>query len=222
MTKLPGMMGMKQKTMMLACVTAMLGLAGCETMDEPGRPPEPTYEQALNKNLFTTTNYGAADELMRRFAAMQKNTKAGQPVFASSTVSAGAGQVESRLPLIVTTVVNIDQLEQSSTLGRLIAEQVASRLTQQGYGVVELKLRNSVYMRRNEGEFLLTREVKEVAASHQSQAVVVGTYAESANLIHVTLKVVNPANSLVLAAHDYALPLDRQVRSLLKRQASGY
>ena len=44
--------------------------------------------------------------------------------------------------IVVATFVNINDLEDSSTLGRLIAEQVSSRLTQVGYRVVELKLRN--------------------------------------------------------------------------------
>ena len=77
-------------------------------------------------------------------------------------------------------------------------------------------MRNGIYMKRNEGEFLLTREIREVAAAHNAQGVVVGTYAEGANLLHVTLKLVDPSSSLVLAAHDYTLPLNRQVKSLLR------
>ena len=39
---------------------------------------------------------------------------------------------------------------------------------------------------------------------------------KAANLLHVTLKLVDPSSSLVLAAHDYTLPLNRQVKSLLR------
>lgn len=123
----------------------------------------------------------------------------------------------SAAPFIVATLVNIDQLEQSSTFGRLISEQVASRMTQLGFGVVELKVRNGVYMKRNEGEFLLTREIKEVASAHKAQAVIVGTYAESSTMVYVNLKLVNPANSMILSAYDYALPMDKQVRSMMRK-----
>ena len=34
-------------------------------------------------------------------------------------------------------------------------------------------------------------------------------------MVFVNLKVVQPGNNLVLAAYDYALPLNREVRSLL-------
>ena len=181
---------------------SVLFLGGCETSQKVVVVPEPTYEQALN-NSFKTVNYNAVDELMKRYQS---------PASANNLAAGGSGS-----PFIVATLVNIDQLEQSSTLGRTISEQIASRMTQMGLGVVELKVRNGVYMKRNEGEFLLTREIKEVAATHKAQAVVVGTYAESASFIFVTLKLVNPANSLILAAYDYALPLDKQNRSMLRK-----
>lgn len=179
-------------------------LSACETNPKVQTAPELTYEQAAN-NAFNATNYAAVGELMKRYQA---------PASASNTAGSAAGA-----PFLVTTLVNIDQLEQSSTLGRLISEQVTSRMAQMGFGVVELKVRNGVYMKRNEGEFLLTREIKEVASAHKAQAVIVGTYAESSSLIYVSLKLVNPANSMILAAHDYALPLDRQVRSMLRKGA---
>ncbi len=182
-------------------VLAGLGLSGCETIRRDGDLPEPTYEEA-GKNSFGQANYRAVAELMQRYGA---------------PASVNNRPESSAAPFIVATVANIDQLEQSSTLGRLISEQVSSRLSQMGHQVVELKLRNGIYMKRNEGEFLLTREIKEVASAHRAQAVVLGTYAESASYIHVSLKLVNPANSMILSAHDYALPLDRQVRSMLRK-----
>lgn len=191
---------------LMACALIVLsgwGLSGCETMARPGEMPEPTYEEAA-RNAFSQANYQAVDELMKR-------------QLPPSRVSNRPESAEG--PYIVATVANIDQLESSSTLGRLISEQVSSRISQMGHPVLELKLRNGIYMKRNEGEFLLTREIREVAAAHRAQAVVVGTYAESASFIHVSLKLVNPANSTILSAHDYALPLDRQVRSMLRKQS---
>lgn len=194
---------MRSLTFALLALSGLL-LSACETAQRAAAVPEPTYEQAQN-NAFSAVNYNAAVELMKRYQG---------PASASNTTRGVSGA-----PFIVATLVNIDQLEQSSTLGRLISEQVASRMTQMGYGVVELKVRNGVYMKRNEGEFLLTREIKEVASTHNAQAVIVGTYAESSSLIHVNLKLVNPATSMILAAYDYALPLDRQNRSMLRKGA---
>lgn len=178
-----------------------LTLAGCETAPKPKVETEPTYEQAQN-HPFRTANYAALDELMK-------------PVQGPASTSNRPGG-SSNAPLIVATLANIDALVQSSTLGRVISEQLATRLTQTGHSVVELKVRDGIYMKRNEGEFLLTREIKEVAAAHKAEGVVVGTYAESAGFVHVSLKLVNPANNLVVSAYDYSLPLDKHIRSMIR------
>ncbi len=193
------------RTLMIAGVLGLVAvLSACESMPRGMQPVlvEPTYEEARNHPL-RQANYAATDELFKRMAV---------PVYGSSN---RPGSEEA--PLIVATLANIDALEQSSTLGRVISEQVASRVAQMGRSVVELKVRNSIYIKRNEGEFLLTREIKEVASAHKAQGVIVGTYAESASFVHVTLKLVDPSTSYVLAAYDYSLPLDKQVKSMLKR-----
>lgn len=184
------------RPLILVAVTYLALLSGCEST-----PAIPTYEQALN-NEFTKANYVATTELIKRY----------HPASATNT-SGGAGSA----PFIVATLSNIDQLDTSSTLGRLISEQVTSRLAQLGQSVVELKVRNGVFMRRNEGEFLLTREIQDVAKAHKAQAIIVGTYAASESFVYVSLKIVDPANSQILTAYDYAHPLNKQVKSLLRK-----
>lgn len=120
-------------------------------------------------------------------------------------------------PLLTATVVNIDILEKSSTLGRLISEQVAGRFTQAGYRMVEMKFGNAVYMKRDQGELMLTREISNLAKTHDAQAVVVGTYGESNDFVFVNLKVIQPTTNVVLAVHDYVMPLDISTKSLLRR-----
>ncbi|CUA81997.1 MULTISPECIES: FlgO family outer membrane protein [Gulbenkiania] len=118
-------------------------------------------------------------------------------------------------PLIVATLVNVDALGESSRMGRMFSEQIASRFTHKGYQVIELKLRENLFMKSSEGELMLSREVRDVSRVHQAQAVIVGTYAASSDKVYLNLKAVEPSSSVVLSAHDYAVPLDSNVRSLL-------
>jgi hypothetical protein len=61
-------------------------------------------------------------------------------------------------PLIVASFVNVNNLEEPSSFGRIIAEQVASRFTQRGQPIIELKLRqNSIFISEGKGEFMLRR-----------------------------------------------------------------
>lgn len=181
---------MIKRTLALTLSALCLSLsAGCAT---DGVRAEPTYE-AASRNELVSTNYRAADALLSQLRNQQEVTG----------------------PTLVATLVNIDALDRSSTLGRLVSEQVAARFAQQGRAMIELKLRHTMYMRRTEGELALTREIAEVARQHNARAILLGSYGLSGDMVFVNLKVVQPGNNLVLAAYDYALPLNREVRSLL-------
>lgn len=121
-------------------------------------------------------------------------------------------------PLLVASFVNLDVLNESSRLGRLFSEQVAGRLVNRGYPVIELKLRDKLFIKQSEGALLLSRELREVSREHKAQAVVVGTYTNSGQTLYLSLKLVGgPQGNVVLAAHDYALALDPNVKGLLVR-----
>ncbi len=154
---------------------------------------EETNYATVSSNQFIASNYKAADTLLAQLN----------------------GKLAGDKPLIMATVVNIDALEQTTTLGRLISEQISTRLAQGKLNMLEMKLRNNVYMKRNQGEMMLTREVTDMAQTHKAQAVVVGSYAETSDMVFVNVKVIQPNTNYVLAAHDYALAKEGIVRSML-------
>ncbi len=173
----------------LILAACLLPLAACNTL-----PEQQTSKYAeTSSNKFVAANYEAADSLLTQLN----------------------GRLAADKPLIMATVVNIDALDQSSTLGRLVSEQISTRLAQGGLRMLEMKLRTSVYMKRQQGEMMLTREVGEVAHNHNAQAVVVGSYAETSDAVFVNIKVVHPQTNQVLAANDFVLAKDGVVRSML-------
>ncbi|XLZ71240.1 FlgO family outer membrane protein [Massilia sp. SR12] len=172
-----------------AAILLTLALAACANLPDA---QENKYA-GTSQNQFVAANYQAADNLLSQLN----------------------GRLAADKPLIMATVVNIDALDQSSTLGRLVSEQVSSRLAQGGLRMLEMKLRTSVYMKRHMGEMMLTREVGEVAHNHNAQAVVVGSYGETSDAVFVNIKVVHPQTNQVLAANDFVLAKDGVVRSML-------
>jgi TolB-like protein len=124
-------------------------------------------------------------------------------------------RLDPQYPLLVASLVNLDVLTESSRIGRLFSEQVAGRLVNRGYPVIELKLRENLYFKQGQGALLLSREVKDVSQAHKAQAVVVGTYTASAEVLYVSLKLVGTPGNIILSAHDYAIPMDKDMRGLL-------
>ena len=124
-------------------------------------------------------------------------------------------KLNAKSPLIVASFVDVNQMEQSSALGRIIAEQISSKLSQKGYYVVELKLRKNIFIKESAGEFLLSRKIKEITNNHNAQGIVVGTYAAGVNHIYITAKIINPSTNRIISSIDFRLPMNEDTRELL-------
>jgi hypothetical protein len=116
--------------------------------------------------------------------------------------------------------VNLDDFGETSSFGRLIAEQLYFELNQRGYPVREYRLDNSVSMSRREGEFFLSRERGPVAP--RSSVVVVGTYARSPGAVFVNARLVRPGDGRVLRTADMVIEVDDTVAALLNSGVSRH
>ena len=117
--------------------------------------------------------------------------------------------------MILTSFANIDDLTKSSTFGRIVAQQVGSGFSSQGHHVIELLLRDTVYIGVKEGEFLLSRALRDLSVEHDAQAAIVGTYAVGVNNVYVTAKVIRASDSVVLASEDFVLPLGPDMKKMV-------
>jgi TolB-like protein len=121
-------------------------------------------------------------------------------------------------PVIVASFVNVNNLQQSSSFGRMLAEQIASRFAQSGKRVIEMKLRQtSVFVAEGKGEFMLSRDVKEISKEHNASAVVVGTYTAAWNTVYVSARIVRPTDSVIVSTADVAVPMFRDQMDALIR-----
>lgn len=73
-------------------------------------------------------------------------------------------------------------------------------------------------MEEGKGEFLLSRNLRDVSQKHKLSAVVVGTYRESFNGIYVSAHITNPADSNVLSSCELGLIMDRATLADLTRK----
>ncbi|RZJ61749.1 MAG: hypothetical protein EON49_04465 [Acidovorax sp.] len=181
---------MKSAALLTALAAAAL-LAGCANNGNPVRT-EPTYQEAAS-NQFLNSSRDAVSKLTAGF----------------DLSATGTG------PVLVATVVNVNDLSRSAPLGRTLSEQYASHMAATGFDVKEVKLRGDVFVREGAGELLLSREIKDIARNHNASLVLVGTYSAAANYTYVSLKLVRTEDSRIIRGYDYALPNDRDVQRLL-------
>jgi len=137
---------------------------------------------------------------------------------ADALIQAAGGSLGSGGTVIAATFVNIDDLSKSSSFGRIISMLVSTRFTESGITVIEMQMRNNVYIQQRNGEFLLSRELRNISTQHNARAVIVGTYASGRKNVYVTARLIRAASSVVLASYDYSLPLDQDVAYMLRNK----
>lgn len=177
-------------TTALICAVALSGCAW--TSSNTGRLG-PSYEEAA-VNKFVAVNQSAISRLV---AGVDLVTLAGAPV-------------------LVATVVNVNDLRRAAPLGRTLSEQYASSMVASGFNVKELKLRGDVFVREDTGEMMLSREIKDIAKIHSAALVLVGTYSAAAQVTYISLKLVRTDTGQIVRGYDYALPNDADVAKLLQ------
>ena len=113
-------------------------------------------------------------------------------------------KIDPSVNLLSTSIVDVSDIEKSSSLGRMISEQISGRISQLGYRVAETKLRVDLAV-NNQGEMILSRTIDDLAKHYDAQAVVTGTYAVGSQYIHINLKLTALDDGQILSSVDYVL-----------------
>ena len=176
----------------LFALALVMGVSACDPTTGFGFSNEPHVS-------MRDMSYQAADRLM---AQTQKSLPAGTPI-------------------LVGTLNDVNQMETSTALGRMIAEQVGARFVQRGWTVSDVRFRNAINVKETRdnkdeaGEFFLSRDTSVLKGEQDVGAVVTGTYVHARNEVLVNLRMIDARTSRILAATDYRLPANSDVRALV-------
>lgn len=173
----------------LLLILATLGFSGCVT--------SPVASE--RQSTMIDAAYSAVDSLI-----------AGQNISPMATPGGGTR-------VLVATVTDLNKLNQSTAFGRLLAEQMSSRLSQTGIPVGELKLTGKLYVSQSQGELVLSRELKEISSNQKADLVLAGTYVDAGSSVFVSLKLVRASDSTVSNAYNFAMKKSNFVATLMAR-----
>jgi TolB-like protein len=122
------------------------------------------------------------------------------------------------MPVLVTTFVDNNDLQQTSRLGRVLQEHIVSRLVQRGYTVRETKLAGTLHIEPQSGETILSRDLAQLTSGQQAQAILVGTISRSNRILYISARLINPVNNNILATDDSQLCMDDNILALFGLQ----
>jgi len=124
------------------------------------------------------------------------------------------------MPILVTTLVDNNNLSQTSRFGRVLQEHITSRFVQLGYTVKEIKLTSTLSINPGSGETILSRDLALLTGAQQAQAIFAGTLSHTSNIMYISTRIINPVNGNIIATNDTRLCMDENILAMfgLQRQ----
>lgn len=134
----------------------------------------------------------------------------------------GADSFDSTRPVICAVSVDLNNFNETSNFGRLMGQSLKTALqAQQANKIIEVDLRQAyipIVQGSNAGEFLLSRNLLTLAARFNAGAALVSTYSVALNKVYVTVELINVDQNIIVAAHQFEIPIGPRTWALLKNK----
>jgi TolB-like protein len=121
----------------------------------------------------------------------------------------------SGMPIVITTFVDLNDLGKTSVFGRMMAEKMIDEMTKMGFHVVEFRKSQDIFVRKDGGEFILTRDVTELAKVTNAMAVLAGTYIATSKSVIINARLIDIKTPRVLSTASYDIERTDEVEGLL-------
>lgn len=166
---------------------------------DPGCTTQPCYDAD-----YIETAYNAIGQLL----ASARPESTGSPF----------DTFDSSLPVIYASTVDLNDYSKTTAFGRLMAEALATGLNQHWRSnVVKVTLRQgSMPVTPRKGEFLLSRDMQQLAVDHNAGAVMVSTYTVAIDRVYVNVELINVQRNTIVASTMFDIPHGPRTEALLR------
>ena len=128
-----------------------------------------------------------------------------QTIFLADQLERNADKKYLAGSVLVTSFVNLDNLTQTNGLGRLLSEGLTHQLHVRKWKVVDARLANNVVINK-QGEFALSRDIKNIRSNYNISAIVTGTFTNTSIGIIVNAKVMDVDSGVVTSSAQVVIP----------------
>ena len=134
---------------------------------------------------------------------------------ASQLLASAGGELADGPVVTVSTFVNLNALYATSTLGRLLGEEMIAALARSGVRVLEVRKTPNILIREQNGEYGLSRDLDELEYARPAQFMVVGTYTYAREQIFLYARLLRNSDAMICASASLVFGMDRMVREML-------
>ncbi len=108
-------------------------------------------------------------------------------------------------PVVITTFANLDNLNQTSSLGRLIAESLIHEFQVRKWRVLDIRLSKNIEV-NEKGEFILNRDVEKLYKKYRIAGVITGTYSLTEECVVINARLIDVRTGVVLSSGQVCVP----------------
>ena len=125
------------------------------------------------------------------------------------------GEKNHTARVAIVGAVPLSDLKRETEFGRMIAEYLLTDLSDRGIKVTELRLGKEINILAQTGEFILSRNISELANNNQElDYVVVTTFSNTRKTLVLNGRLVSLKNGIIKSSWRYTLPLNRELLGL--------
>jgi TolB-like protein len=125
------------------------------------------------------------------------------------------GEKHHSAKIAIVGAVPLADLKRETEFGRMMAEYLLTDLSDRGIRVTELRLGKEINILAQTGEFILSRNINELANNNQElDYVVVSTFTNTRKTLVLQGRMIDLKNGIIKTAWRYTLPLNRELLGL--------
>lgn len=117
--------------------------------------------------------------------------------------NAAANSLSNRY--VVTSFTNLDKIDDTNALGRLISENLIYGLQMHKWHIIEIRLTKGVDV-NSAGEFFLSRDVNKLREEYKISGVVTGTYSLAEGNLTINARVIDVNTGTVISSAQTYVP----------------
>jgi len=117
--------------------------------------------------------------------------------------------------IIVTTLLNVDNLNKTSAFGRIVSDQIASAFHKAGYQIIGMELPIDLFVMQEDGTLHLSDDTQKLLRRYRAAVLVGGVYAPGKKNSYVSLRVIETATKNIISSTDYSIPMGPDAKLLM-------
>ncbi len=116
--------------------------------------------------------------------------------------------------IVVSTLLNVDNLNKTSAFGRIISGQIASAFHQAGHRIIGMEMPIDLFSMKADGALELSVETQKLLFSHKAGVLVGGVYAPGKRNTYISLRAVDLVTKSIISSADFSVPMGPDAKLL--------